>query len=1062
MVVGACPVELYLTPASISYLTQLILAVLITGYFTYRAVTTWRRGANSVMPFLLTVLFAFLVPTLLLFFLDAALPPSPRLYAVYLENPVVGLLLTLLTQFAYRFPQLYPQRRWEARLALGLNLAYTLWETLFALYRGRLLLESNYVLYRPHPFPDYALFACAAWVPVAFLRQAIAASQQGSGRTGLLNPAGLRYLWRPAGRAAQAACAFAMVCTIPLALSLLNIWRAQLIISPALFQSGMAAGLLLAQFLFALVYLNSIPETTTFQVRLVGIALVLVLAVLGAVGWALTPPHVAMYRPALLDRQTLRFTPNAGGGYDVTPVAFHFDADLGDPLDSKLLRPDSARWEAVAEVAFAFPFYGQMRQKVWVMKSGAVSMDAPLNYPNMEYHYGTLPAIFPLFIALGPTEESVFAKNTGERLTLTWNQLQAVHYPAARFTFQLVLYQDGVFEITTNGLSRLAFDPNTSPFVNVWVMGAVPGGRDQSPAPVNFTQAPLQGGPAGMIQDHYLEFRRYVHQLLLPLALSIVASSLFVIVSLPAVFYFNLIRPLNALVGTVRQMNLGRFDVAVQPQFPDEIGFLAETFNTMAAMLNDLVTNLETRVAERTRALNEATEQLRYEMAERDKAQTTVVQQQRQLATLQERERIGRELHDGLAQVLGYVSMQAQAIQNLVAAGQADAADPMLTQLARVAQEAHTDVRQYILGMRPAAAGQDLIHLLQDYAALLESNYGLRVQISAPDWPPNALTAEGEAEVWRIIQEALTNVRKHAGVSTAQVLCTAQADRLQIIIADAGRGFVLAAAPEADHLGLAIMRERVQALGGAIEWRTAPGQGTQVIVTIPRCAAPAPPTGNAERPLRVVIVDDHPLFVDGLRNLLTAHGIQVVGIGYDGCQAQELARLQPDIMLLDVNMPVCDGLQATQRIKTRYPTLKIVLLTVEAKEDLLFAGLQAGACGYLLKNLQGPELLEQLAQVMRGETVLSPELAARALREFAQAASATPAPAGLTALSPRQVKILSLLAAGLTYKEIAQRESMAERTVRYHVGQIIDLLQVNSRREAIALAIRYGLDKLSA
>jgi signal transduction histidine kinase/CheY-like chemotaxis protein len=332
-------------------------------------------------------------------------------------------------------------------------------------------------------------------------------------------------------------------------------------------------------------------------------------------------------------------------------------------------------------------------------------------------------------------------------------------------------------------------------------------------------------------------------------------------------------------------------------------------------------------------------------------------QHQRRTAALEEREHIGRELHDGLAQALGYVSMQAQAIQTLLATGQSDTATPMLAQLARVAQDAHTDVRQYILGMRPAAPGQDFIHTLQDYAAMLELNYGLRVQISAPAWPPNALTAESEAEVWRIIQEALMNVRKHAGVTTAQVVCAAQGDQVQIIIADAGCGFLLPAAPAAGHLGLAIMRERAQALGGAIEWRAAPGQGAQVIVTLPCCAVSLPPAGNTDRPLRVAIVDDHPLFLDGLRNLLTAHGVQVVGIGRDGVQAQELARLQPDIMLLDVTMPVCDGVQATQRIKALYPQLKIVLLTVEAKEQVLFAALQAGASGYLLKNLRGAELL---------------------------------------------------------------------------------------------------------
>lgn len=344
--------------------------------------------------------------------------------------------------------------------------------------------------------------------------------------------------------------------------------------------------------------------------------------------------------------------------------------------------------------------------------------------------------------------------------------------------------------------------------------------------------------------------------------------------------------------------------------------------------------------------------------------------------------------------------------------------------------------------------------MLQSYAQMLAVNYDLQVNINAPAWPPDALTAESEAQLWRIIQEALTNVRKHAGTNAAQVVCTLQADQAQIIIADNGRGFTLPDAPDASHFGLTIMRERAEALGGAIVWLSTPGQGTQVVVTIPRYTPPVASSGQTAVPLRVVIVDDHPMFREGLRNLLTAHGAQVVGIGGDGLQAQELARLQPDVMLLDMNMPECDGLQATQRIKAQNPHLKIVILTVEANEELLFAALQAGASGYLLKNVSGAELLTRLQEAMAGEVVLSPGLAAHTLQAFAR--QSTPAP-GLPNLSPRQVEILSLLAAGLTYKEIAQREDLAERTVRYHVGQIVELLQVNGRREAIALARQYGL-----
>jgi len=188
--------ELYLTPAAIGYLAQLILALLITGYLVHRTVAHRRRGASNAHTLLLVGVFAAVVGVVLLFFLDAALPPSPRLYAVYLENTVIGLLLTLLTQFAYRFPRLYPQRKWEARLVLAANLGYTLWEAGFALQRGGLLLQDHQVLYRPG-HPDYVLAACFAWMPLAFLRQTIAASQDAAGRSGWF---ALPHLWRPQGQ----------------------------------------------------------------------------------------------------------------------------------------------------------------------------------------------------------------------------------------------------------------------------------------------------------------------------------------------------------------------------------------------------------------------------------------------------------------------------------------------------------------------------------------------------------------------------------------------------------------------------------------------------------------------------------------------------------------------------------------------------------------------------------------------------------------------------------------------------------------------------------------------
>lgn len=595
---------IYLTPASIGYLTQLILALTITGYFGHRAIVSWRRGEKGTPVPLLAFFFLSVVLVMLLLFLDAALPPTPRLYAVYLENTVIGLFLTLLTQFAYHFPRLYPQRKWEARIVLAVDLLYTLWEAGFAIHRGRLLLREHSVVYRPLEL-DYVLIACFLLAPLAFLRQTVAASKHEQALPGLLYRSGIGHLLRPQGREAQAVRAFALVFLIPVALSLVNLGRSLYAIPPAVFQSSMSAGILLTQFLFALVYLNYTPETTTFQLRLVGIALVTVLAVFGAVGWVMTPPYAAVYRPALTDRQTLRFTPNAGGGYDVAPTEFRFDADLGSEMDLRPLAATSKLWEEVADIAFTFPFYGRTAHTIWVMQSGAVSMDAPIDYPSMEYYYAAEPAIFPLFTPLNSHPDGgVFAKQEGERLTITWYRLPAVYDPQARFTFQLVLHRDGVFEITTNGLPYVPYDPDASPFANVWVMGALPGRIDQPPEMVDFA-APLAGGPRGIVQDHYLEFRLYMHRLLLPLAFLIGVSSLFVVVGFPILFYFNLIRPLNALLEGVRRVNAGDLETTMPVQYHDEIGFLTEAFNGMVARLRGLVTGLEAQVARRTQQLTD-------------------------------------------------------------------------------------------------------------------------------------------------------------------------------------------------------------------------------------------------------------------------------------------------------------------------------------------------------------------------------------------------------------------------------------------------------------------------
>jgi len=229
---------------------------------------------------------------------------------------------------------------------------------------------------------------------------------------------------------------------------------------------------------------------------------------------------------------------------------------------------------------------------------------------------------------------------------------------------------------------------------------------------------------------------------------------------------------------------------------------------------------------------------LLHDVTEQRRAQAQMVEQQRALAMLHEREQVARELHDGIGQVLGYVKMQAQAARDRLARDQVAAADTDLAQLVSVAQDAHADVREYILGARaPAAAEPGLLPALQHYLQRFSEQYGLRTGLIAPpDWSDEVLEPTVEAQLLRIIQEALTNARKHANATCVQVCVQPATRHLQVTVQDDGVGFdpALLAKAEGQKYGLGFMRERAQEVGGSVEIRSRPGAGTQVLVTVPR------------------------------------------------------------------------------------------------------------------------------------------------------------------------------------------------------------------------------------
>lgn len=214
--------------------------------------------------------------------------------------------------------------------------------------------------------------------------------------------------------------------------------------------------------------------------------------------------------------------------------------------------------------------------------------------------------------------------------------------------------------------------------------------------------------------------------------------------------------------------------------------------------------------------------------------------------------------------------------------------------------------------------------------------------------------------------------------------------------------------------------------------------------------------------IRVLLADDHSLFREGLRIILDAQpDFEVVGEAGDGLEVIVKAEeLEPDLIVMDVTMPGCDGVEATQRIMDRFPDMTIVMLTIRDEDEKLFEAIKSGARGFLLKSIRSRDLVTLLRGAVQGEAAITPALGGRMLEEFRRLAQGGVRPADsedATQLTRRELEVLSLVAQGATDKEVADELSVSVHTVKSHMRNILSKLHLSHRREAALYALREGL-----
>jgi signal transduction histidine kinase/DNA-binding NarL/FixJ family response regulator len=420
-------------------------------------------------------------------------------------------------------------------------------------------------------------------------------------------------------------------------------------------------------------------------------------------------------------------------------------------------------------------------------------------------------------------------------------------------------------------------------------------------------------------------------------------------------------------------------------------------------------------------------------------------------AAAAERNRMAREVHDTVAQGLVSILFQLQAVDGALTDGRHEEAASSLAEARKAARAAFDETRRSVLGLAPSPLeGRSLEEALELEIAWMNRTGVADVRLVTAG-PPSALPPGPAHTLFRIAQESLTNAFRHAQAHSVRVGVVYSETGVTLLVQDDGTGFDPTRVERAGvsrGLGLRGMAERARLLGGTFEVDSTPGWGTRVRAWIPTASDPDADPASAGRPVRILVADDHAVTRAGIVRLLSAAAptLHVVGEAASGTQAVTAWReLRPDVVLMDLQMPDGDGIEAITRIREQDPKAKIIALTAFAGDEQVAGAFRAGARGYVGKDASEVELAGAVLAVWRGETVMSGPAADRL---YALLNAGTDP----FAFTDREREVLALLERGAPDREIADTLGISVKTVEKHVGSILRKSGAHNRTQAAAIA----------